>query len=148
MYNLEKYGKNINIRIIKYFCRNLYFTYFKEVKMGDNSLKNIVVLKDLPSNIIEEAIVIFKHNKKVRKIEKVQKAQSLNSKGEKNNIKGPSYAVKEAEAVINQYIAKIENTKQKGKNNKELEIKNKTLKKFSLCITIIAIIELILIIFS
>lgn len=116
--------------------------------MEENKLKNMVVLKNLPSNIIEEAIVIFKHNNKVRKIEKVENIQNLNSKGERKNIKKSSCAVKEAEAVINQYISEIENTKQKGKNNNELEIKNKTLKKFSICITIIAIIELILIIFS
>ena len=116
--------------------------------MEENGLKNIVVLKNLPSNIIEEAIVIFKHNKKVKRIEKVQKGQALNSKGGKKNIKDASYAVKEAEAVINQYISKIENNKPKTKNNKDLEIKNKSLKKFSICITMIAIIELILIIFS
>ena len=139
MYKLEKNGKNINIKI---------FTYFKEVMMEDNSLKNIVVLKNLPSNIIEEAIVIFKNNKKVRKIEKVQNAQNQNSKTGKKAIKGGSYAVKEAEAVINQYISKIEDNKKKSvKPDKELKIKYKALKKFSICITIIAIIELILMIF-
>ena len=116
--------------------------------MGDNSLKNIVVLKDLPSNIIEEAIVIFKHNKKVRKIEKVQKAQSLNSKGEKNNIKGPSYAVKEAEAVINQYSSNLENNKTIIKSDKDLKIKYKALKRFSVAITLVAITELILMFFT
>ena len=113
--------------------------------MEENKLKNLVILRNLPSNIIEEAIVIFKHNKKVRKIEKVENLQNLNNKGEIKNIKQSSYAVKEAEAVINQYISKIENSKKK--DNKELKLKYKTLKKFSICMTIISIIELILMIF-
>ena len=33
--------------------------------MDTSSLKNIVVLKDLPSNIVEEAIVVSKSNKKI-----------------------------------------------------------------------------------
>ena len=33
--------------------------------MNTGDLKNIVVIKDLPSNLIEEAIVILKQNKKV-----------------------------------------------------------------------------------
>lgn len=115
--------------------------------MGDKALKNIVVLKNLPSNIIEEAIVIFKHNKKVKKIEKVQREQSINSKNRKNNIKDASYAVKEAEAVISQYISKIETSKTNIKVDKDLKIKYKAVKKFSICITIVAIIELILMIF-
>ena len=31
--------------------------------MEENNLKNIVVLKNLPSNIVEEAIVVLKGNK-------------------------------------------------------------------------------------
>lgn len=38
----------------------------------EDKLKNIVVLKDLPSNIVEEAIVILKGDKK--RIECVKKA--------------------------------------------------------------------------
>lgn len=115
--------------------------------MEDSGLKNMVVLKNLPSNIIEEAIVIFKHNKKVRKIEKVKKVETLYSKGGKKNIKESSYAVKEAEAVINQYISSIESGKQNEKNNKDLKMKYKAIKKFSVCMTMVAIVELILMIF-
>ena len=38
--------------------------------MNQSNLKNMVVLKNLPSNIVEEAIVILKTNKKVKKLEK------------------------------------------------------------------------------
>ena len=48
--------------------------------MRESNLKNIVVLKNLPSNFIEEAFVILKSNKaamKLEKIEKNKKAENL-----------------------------------------------------------------------
>ena len=33
--------------------------------MKPESMKNIIVLKDLPSNIVDEAFVILKSNKKI-----------------------------------------------------------------------------------
>ena len=41
--------------------------------MESSNLKNMVVLRDLPSNIIDEAIIILKANKKVRKLQRVEK---------------------------------------------------------------------------
>ena len=41
--------------------------------MSQGNLKNMVVLKNLPSNIVEEAIVILKSNKKVKQVEKIEK---------------------------------------------------------------------------
>ncbi len=38
--------------------------------MEENNMKNIVVLKDLPSNLVDEAIVIFKENVNVKNIDK------------------------------------------------------------------------------
>ena len=55
MYNLEKIGNNI------------INTYFKEVQMETSNLKNMVVLKNLPSNIVDEAIIVLKANKKTKK---------------------------------------------------------------------------------
>ena len=37
--------------------------------MKQSELKNMVILKNLPSNIVEEAIVILKANKKIKKLE-------------------------------------------------------------------------------
>ena len=45
----------------------------EEDTMEESKLKNMVVLKNLPSNLIEEAIVILKSNKKVKKLEKIDK---------------------------------------------------------------------------
>ena len=38
--------------------------------METSNMKNIVLLKDLPSNIIEEAIIILKSNININNIEK------------------------------------------------------------------------------
>ena len=36
-------------------------------KMDTGGMKNIVILKDLPSNLVEEAIVFLKENQKLKK---------------------------------------------------------------------------------
>ena len=41
--------------------------------METSKMKNMVVLKNLPSNLVEEAIVILKSSKKVKKLEKIEK---------------------------------------------------------------------------
>ena len=35
--------------------------------MDINNMKNVVVLKDLPSNIVDEAIILLKQNQKNKK---------------------------------------------------------------------------------
>ena len=41
--------------------------------METSNMKNMVVLKNLPSNLVEEAIIILKSNKKVKKLQKIEK---------------------------------------------------------------------------
>ena len=40
--------------------------------MNVSNMKNMVVLKNLPSNIIDEAIVVLKSNTKVKNLEKIE----------------------------------------------------------------------------
>lgn len=71
--------------------------------MNDNRLKNMIIIKDLPSNIVEEAYVILKPNQKFKKyIEKQE-----NQKEEMST----DYVVKEAEMVVSNYLSKIEDNK-------------------------------------
>ena len=87
--------------------------------MDTSNLKNIVVLKDLPSNLIEEAIVVLKENQKIPKLELVDK-ESKNAKHETSQTdhldkKNPKdYIIKEAQLLSSEYISRIEN-----KNRKE-----------------------------
>lgn len=100
--------------------------------MKDEQMKNMVVLKNLPSNIIEEAIVILKPNKKINCIEKINKKNSKeNEKALINNKKMNSkeYIINEAEMVISNYISKIENTKtNKYKSDKKMQSRYKKMR--------------------
>ena len=63
--------------------------------MNQGGLKNMVVLKNLPSNIVEEAIIVLKTNKKIKQVEKIEKEKSIESKEIKNREN--DYILKEAE---------------------------------------------------
>ena len=46
--------------------------------MESSKMKNMVILRNLPSNLVEEAIVILKSSKKVRKLEKIENSKKIN----------------------------------------------------------------------
>lgn len=101
--------------------------------MNTSNLKNIVVLKDLPSNIVEEAIVVLKQNQKVPKLELIEKdkthkkVESVESTKQQENSK--DYIIKEAQMLIAEYISKIENkNKKENLSIQNLKKKNKKLK--------------------
>lgn len=110
--------------------------------METSNLKNMVVLKNLPSNLVEEAIVILKSNKKVKKLEKIEKARI----GAKQEIKmqEQGYIVKEAEMLVSQYLTKLENKNQKDIFNKNVKRKYKLLKKYASLASLLCVIEMIL----
>lgn len=104
--------------------------------MEDNKLKNIVVLKNLPSNIVEEAIVVLKQNK--------VKLPEYTPKKERPEGKDASreYILKEAQMVISDYLGTIENHKMViGKKSTALEKKYKRLRlcTFGLAIAFILV---------
>ena len=98
--------------------------------MDTSSLKNIVVLKDLPSNIVEEAIVVLKENQKIQKLELIDKSKKQNK--EQSQVKTISeqgqkqkdYIIKEAQMLISDYISRIEN-KNKTENQSIQNLKKK-----------------------
>ena len=114
--------------------------------MDISSMKNMIVLKNLPSNIVEEAIVILKANKKIKKLELIQnKSEDFkNSKNNKEDKCNQDYIVKEAELVISNYISKIEDQDIKGKKElKQLEKKYKNLKVCTVGIIVVMTLSLI-----
>lgn len=108
--------------------------------MEISNMKNIVVLKNLPSNLVDEAIVILKSNKNAKKLEYVDKTTKANYT-ESENTK--DYMVKEAEFVISNYISKIENNKKSRKEHTGIEKKYKKLKAYSIFASIILLICII-----
>ncbi len=109
--------------------------------MESSDMKNMVVLKNLPSNMVEEAIIIFKESQKVKQKEFIEKSKSSNC----NDVqpKSKDYIVKEAEMLVTDYINKIENKKKTGKNKNIID-KYENLKKYSIISTVLLVISIII----
>ena len=71
--------------------------------MNESKMKNMVVLKNLPSNIVEEAYVVLKPNKNLK--------INLQKQEDKEERISADYVIKEAEMVISNYLSKIEEKK-------------------------------------
>ena len=111
--------------------------------MQNSKMKNIVVLKNLPSNLIDEAIVILKANKNAKTLQYIEN----NSKKEyENRENSKEYAIREAESVISNYISKIENNKKIKNQNRGVNKKYNGLKRYSICVSIILFVCIIKII--
>ncbi len=102
-------------------------------------MKNMIVLKDLPSNIVEEAWVILKPEMRHKEKEIIKKLQANNVKDETKN----EYVVKEAETVIYDYLKNINNYEDKKKYNVIIK-KYKKLKKISFVVFCVLAITCIL----
>lgn len=79
------------------------------------SMRNVIRIKDVPSNTIEEAIIILKENKKVKKYEYSNKFKKVNKDSEEDN----KLVIKEAELIISDYLSKSE----VNENDNEKKIK-------------------------
>lgn len=111
--------------------------------MDSKAMKNMVVLRDLPSNMVEEAFIIFKDNVKIHKTQKVEKNKIV-EKEEKPKSK--EYIVKEAEMIIADYISKIEEKQYEVTNsNKKLNEKYKRLKALTIFLAMFSVLSLYLI---
>lgn len=90
--------------------------------MDTQKMKNVIILKNLPSNLIDEAIMVVKDKSKVKDInysdfikykeengiiqgsikpEELKKIESIKKESRK-------YVIKEAEVVVTNYIKRIE----------------------------------------
>ena len=106
-------------------------------------MKNIIILKNLPSNMVEEAFVVFKDNVKIHKMQKIEKNKKI-EKEEKPKTK--DYMIKEAEMIIQDYISKIEEKEYEiGKGNKKLKEKYNRLKALTVFLGMFSILSLFLI---
>lgn len=101
--------------------------------MNMSDMKNMIVLKNLPSNLVDEAIIILKGNKKIHKYEMAD-AKEENSKEEnkernkKDSVKqdDKNYIIKEAEMLVQSYTKELEEKSPKRQYNiKKLEKKYK-----------------------
>lgn len=108
--------------------------------MESSNMKNMVVLKNLPSNIIEEAIIIFKETQKIKEKELIDKCNKGNYIEKQSKSK--EYILKEAEMLVTDYVRKIENKKQNEKKEKNITGKYKGLKIYCIVATVLLVISL------
>ena len=111
--------------------------------METSNMKNMVVLRNLPSNLVEEAFIVLKSSKKVKKLEKIEKRNKIEKN--ENMRKGKDYILKEAEMIVSSYISKIEEHHEK---KQEQLIKNKKkyirLKGYACLTSMIIVIQAVL----
>lgn len=110
--------------------------------MDKENMKNMIVLKNLPSNIVDEAMVILKPNIKLKSLDTAEKnknAKTINTKDQKK------YIINEAEMIVSNYISSIENNKKKSaKTNKKIETKYKRLKMISIFLGIMFVVSILI----
>lgn len=104
--------------------------------MTNSNLKNIVVLNNLPSNLIEEAIIVLKSSKYVKKLELIDMNSSITYKKNKDKR---DYVIKEAENIVSNYIAKIEKNQNVKIRDINIEKKYKRIKIYSIIISFLLI---------
>ena len=138
--------------------------------MNKENVKNVIILKNLPSNLIDEAIMVVKDKKKVKNIDTSnlikdggENFSTLNDKQVKNRaIQGymreedlkniekikkedRKYVIKEAEMVIGNFLSKIEKEKQqKSYSTRQVELKYKRLKLITVILSLIIVVNFIL----
>lgn len=135
--------------------------------MKTDIMKNVIILKNLPSNLIDEAIVIVKDKKKIKDInysefikDGGEKFSSSANKQTSNRViqgymkeedlkkledtkkEERKYVIKEAEIVVTNYLSKIDN-KMPEKRIKRLEKSYKRAKKMSIILGIISVMSII-----
>lgn len=110
--------------------------------MNMSDMKNIVILKDLPSNLIEEAIVFLKQNQKIKKPEYIENTERFKESSQKE--KNKDFVANEAKLVIADYILKIEKENSKTKNiDKKVNKKYKRLKNVNFVLLVALVLSFI-----
>lgn len=108
--------------------------------MNISNMKNMVVLKNLPSNLIDEAIIILKTNQKIKRHKYAQKDIVNNSNKIEND-----YIIKEAELIVNNYISSVEESKKS--NDTKIAKKYNKLKIITYILSVVCYLQLIFLIY-
>ena len=127
--------------------------------MDKEEMKNVIILKKVPSNLIDEAIMVIKDRKSAKKFDF---NQILNNGEEKHKViqgymkndelkkientrkEGRKYVIKEAEIILSDYISKIERPKYNESKIKKLEKSCKRAKKINLVLIIVSFISIVM----
>lgn len=109
--------------------------------MDISRMKNIIVLKDLPSNIVDEAIVVLKSGARLKNMETSDTKHNGNL-GE-NEGSNSETAIKEAEFIVENYLKGLED--KKTSNEKQSNIKKMRIqyRKMQVCTAILGLTSII-----
>lgn len=107
--------------------------------MKISQMKNIIVLKDLPSNLVDEAIVILKSGSKVKSKEMAEK--NYKSSFEENEDTGYEVAIKEAEYIVGDYMKSLEKPEESTSSIRKIRIQYKKMQICSALLGIVAILR-------
>ena len=102
--------------------------------MNNLDMKNIIVLKDLPSNVIDEAIVILKDNKIKRKLN--------NDKSQEEYMN--TSIINEAQNIVTDYIEKMEKNKNDKRKENKLLLRYKKLQIITIALGIMFMISFLI----
>ena len=80
-------------------------------------MKNTIVLKDIKSNLVEEAIIVFKENVKIKEKQLIKGDDKKEQLEEIDNI-----AIKEAENVISDYVEEFEEEQKRNLQKSKMKI--------------------------
>ena len=102
-------------------------------------MKNVVVLRNLPSNLIEEAFVVVKSKKVARSLEHIDgKNENIDRKN-----KDDGYIVREAESVLASFVNFMEK-KERKKVDLGLKRRYNMLKIYGVLVTVAFVVAVIL----
>lgn len=123
--------------------------------MDKGNMKNIIILKNLPSNLIDEAIMVIKDkNKKLNYRDFFVGQEDSNNviqgymntddlkKIEKIKKENRKYVIKEAEMVVTNYINQMDNNI-KEKKNKKIELRYKKVRTLNLFLGLTTITSIV-----
>ncbi len=103
--------------------------------MNKTNMKNMVILRDLPSNLVEEALLVLKPNIKLKNLDLIETRKEGKNKTEDNSKK---YIIDEAQMIVSNYLSKIEKqNSNQVKVNKKIEKKYKKARLISIILAIL-----------
>lgn len=108
-------------------------------------MKNMIILRNIQSNVIEEAYIVLKSNVKLHKV----KLESLNKNAKGNKTNEKECIVKEAEMIVNEYAKAIEGRKKElGGENRKIKEKYKKMLALTAFLSIFSVLCIIRIILN
>lgn len=101
-------------------------------------MKNVVLLRNLPSNLIEEAFVVVRSKRDAKDLEFID----CKKNGFDDKYKDDEYILREAESVLSSYVEAVEKKEEKKIDSKEKKRYN-ILKVYGILVTIALLVSVI-----